>query len=261
MQSYLLVMDDIMDGSITRRGSLCWYKKPNVGLRAINDSLLMIHLVGEAIDRVIPEDKQFRKLSALFRRVALQTGVGQYLDWDATTKSAEELTDWCTLDRYLDIIKYKTAFYTFKLPLMAGILLADNWSKPIEKYVDEISFRLGELFQVQDDYIDCFADPKESGKIGTDIEDLKCTWLLVKALRYASKQQISELILCLGSSEEDKIQNVKHIYRELQLPALFAEYEVETSKSINLLIGRSSEIGLPTEIFIQALALLEKRRK
>jgi len=166
MQSYLLVMDDMMDRSITRRGNLCWYQRPSVGLRAINDSLLMIHLVVEAIDNVVPEDKKFRSISALFRRVALQTGAGQHLDWEATTKSAEELTKWCTMDRYLDIIKYKTAIYTFKLPFTVGILLADVWSEPIGIYVDEISIRLGELFQVQDDFMDCFADPAETGKIG-----------------------------------------------------------------------------------------------
>jgi len=261
MQSYLLVMDDIMDESITRRGNPCWYKKPGVGLRAINDSLLMIQLVGEAIDKAVPEDRKFRSINALFRRVALQTGAGQHLDWDATTKSAEELTKWCTMDRYLDIIRYKTAIYTFKLPITAGLLLAEMWSEPVGKYVDEISFRLGELFQVQDDYIDCFADPTESGKIGTDIEDLKCTWLLVKALSLASKEQISKLVSCLGSSDKNEIQMVKDIYGELQLPALFAEYEVETSESINQVIERSSDIGLPSEIFVQALALLKHRRK
>jgi len=81
------------------------------------------------------------------------------------------------------------------------------------------------------------------------------------ALRYASKEQISKLVSCLGSDDESEIQIVKHIYRELQLPALFAEYEVETSERINQLIGRSSEIGLPSEIFVQALAFLEQRRK
>jgi len=221
----------------------------------------MIHLVEEAIYLVIPDDQQFRKISEFFRRVALQTGVGQFLDWEKTTKSAEELCACFTMDHYLDIIRYKTAYYTFKLPFMAGVLLADAHSEPIEKYVEEVSFKLGELFQVQDDYIDCFADPKESGKVGTDIEDLKCSWLLVKALECASKEQISTLVSCVGSTDEDKVQIVKKLYKELQLPALFVEYEEEASESIRELIGKCSEIGLPSDIFIQALALLKKRRR
>ena len=33
--------DDIMDGSITRRGAPCWYKQTGVGLAAFNDSLIL----------------------------------------------------------------------------------------------------------------------------------------------------------------------------------------------------------------------------
>lgn len=31
LQAYFLVLDDIMDGSITRRSQPCWYKKQEVG--------------------------------------------------------------------------------------------------------------------------------------------------------------------------------------------------------------------------------------
>jgi len=46
---------------------------------------------------------------------------------------------------------------------------------------------------VQDDYIDCFGDPSLTGKVGTDIEDNKCSWLIVQALSRASNEQRSVL--------------------------------------------------------------------
>ena len=61
---------------------------------------------------------------------------------------------------------------------------------------------MGEYFQIQDDFIDCFGDSNITGKIGTDIEDNKCGWLVVQALDMATAEQrkIIEVIfmrLCL----------------------------------------------------------------
>ena len=48
---------------------------------------------------------------------------------------------------------------------------------------------MGHLYKVQDDYLDCFGDTALFGKIGTDIQNRKCSWLIIKALDNADSSQ------------------------------------------------------------------------
>jgi len=50
----------------------------------------------------------------------------------------------------------------------------------------KILLKFGEYFQVQNDHLDCFGDPKETVKVETDIMESKCTWLFCKAMEVAT---------------------------------------------------------------------------
>ena len=76
-----------------------------------------------------------------------------------------------------------------------------RYSDPeVYRQVKTIMLEMGHFFQVQDDFLDCFGNPEVTGKIGTDIQDNKCTWLAVLCMQRASPEQKQIMLDCYGSS-------------------------------------------------------------
>ena len=69
-QVFFLVADDIMDHSITRRGSLCWHKKEEVGLIAINDCFFLEQCVYQIL-RKFRDHKCYTEIVDLFLEVII----------------------------------------------------------------------------------------------------------------------------------------------------------------------------------------------
>ena len=100
-----------------------------------------------------------------------------------------------TIQNYTDIAKYKTAYYSFYLPVACGLTIAGIEDKDAFRVSEEILIPMGIYFQIQDDYLDCYADPDLLGKIGTDIQDNKCSWLVCQALDRATPEQRTSLMV------------------------------------------------------------------
>lgn len=80
LQAFFLVADDLMDSSHTRRGQPCWYKLPDVGLSAVNDSLLLEACLYKILKRYFRNDPFYVSLFELMQEVTYKTELGQLLD-------------------------------------------------------------------------------------------------------------------------------------------------------------------------------------
>jgi farnesyl diphosphate synthase len=337
LQAFFLVADDIMDGSVTRRGQPCWFRRPEVGMVACNDYILLecvlyralaLHFggkdvgvsgaggleekeaaaaegggeaegAGAAAASLAPRAEAhpaYGDLVALFHDVTYQTAHGQLLDLltageagvqhhDAAgvaaddgkeAKNGDAAADGAaaaganaadridlsryTMDAYTRIVTYKTAFYTIYMPVAAGMLLAGvPKSGGAYDLARRLCVEMGRYFQIQDDFLDLYGDPAVIGKIGTDVEDGKCCWLVCKALELASPQQREVIAKNYGRKEPAHKEAIKGVYAELKIEEKFREYEQASHASLVAEVDGQSL--LPKEVFHALLRKIYKRNK
>ena len=121
---------------------------------------------------------------------------------------------------------------------------------------------MGEYFQIQDDYLDNFADPETLGKIGTDIQDNKCSWLVNQALQRCTPDQRNILEENYGRKDKAKEAKVKKLFDELDLKTVYQNYEEQRVAELKQMIEAVDEReGLKKAVFETFLAKIYKRQK
>ncbi|XP_032089822.1 farnesyl pyrophosphate synthase isoform X1 [Thamnophis elegans] len=254
LQAFFLITDDIMDSSLTRRGRPCWYRQEGIGLDAVNDGLLIESSVYQLLKRYCRDQPYYLNLMELFLQSSYQTELGQTLDLFQID------LDSFTEKRYKAIVKHKTAYYSFYLPVAAAMYMAGIDSEEEHAHAKAILLEMGEFFQIQDDFLDNFGDPQVTGKIGTDIQDNKCSWLVVQSLKQASREQRKILEENYGKKDPEKINRVKALYEEQDLKAVYQSYEENSYQKIVALIDQHA-VRLPARIFLDLADKIYKRQK
>lgn len=258
LQAFFIILDDIMDKSATRRGRTCWYLYDDIGLSAVNDGILLESGIYELLRRYFQDKPYYIQVLNLFHDVTFKTTVGQSLD--LLTSQAGKNPDYTkfTMDQYNAVVKYKTAYYSFYLPVALAMYMVGLKKPEAHEQAKAILLDMGHFFQVQDDYLDCFGDSEVTGKVGSDIATGKCSWLAVTALQRANHQQQIVFKECYASADEEKIAVIKELYEQLKLKSLYADYEEQTYNLIHKNIQQLSD-ELPQHLFISFLEKIYKR--
>ncbi len=211
--SSTLIHDDIMDGSLLRRGrDTVWAKWGTDTALLAGDALLI-----DAYRRLSSVPAKFRqKVLALFTDTALKVCEGQQLDQEY--ESEKEIT----MDDYIGMVGLKTSSFMGCAAKM-GAVMAD--ASPVQcERLYRYGYNLGMAFQITDDYLDVFGDEKLFGKsLGRDIINCEKSWLTVRAMeKAADKPGLLAALAAPAATDEEKgakIASVKNIYVELGVDA------------------------------------------
>lgn len=261
LQAFFLVSDDLMDSSITRRGKPCWYRHEGVGLVAINDAFMLETAIYTLLKKYFRQHPRYVELMELFHDITFKTEMGQLADLLTAPEDKVDLSNF-SLDKHSFIVVYKTAWYSFYLPVALSLYLLDIATPANLKQAEDILIPLGEYFQVQDDYLDNFGDPSHMGKIGTDIMDNKCSWLVNLALEVATPEQRKVLDENYGRKDKENEAVVKKLFDEMKLKERYEAFEEKRAGEIRDMIAKVDESeGLKKSVFEAFLAKIYKRTK
>lgn len=227
--NFSLVHDDIMDDAPLRRGQTTVHEKwdINTGILSGDAMLILAYQLFETYEPI-----QFLDLAKLFSKTALEVCEGQQYDVDFETR------DDVTISEYLKMIEYKTAVLVGAAMKMGAIVA--NASQDCQDSIYDFGKHLGIAFQLQDDYLDAFGDPKTFGKqVGGDIIENKKTYLYLKALEFSDdedKLQLERLYSVNPSDPSDKIDTVKQLFISSgSAEATKKEIENYTNKAFSVL--------------------------
>ena len=205
--NFSLVHDDIMDDAPLRRGKATVHEKwdLNTGILSGDAMLINAYQLFENYEGTI-----FKELAQIFTKTAIQVCEGQQYDIDFESRDDVEIED------YLKMIEFKTAVLV-GASLQMGAIVAET-SEECKKAVYQYGRLLGIAFQLQDDYLDAFGDPKTFGKqVGGDIIENKKTFLYLKALENSGKldaNNLEDLYSINPMDASGKIEAVKIIFEE-----------------------------------------------
>lgn len=226
IQNYLLVVDDVMDRSLQRRGgdtvqvqyyNILQQDFPSEGyghlgdMLAINVGLITQHLAARHLSEIDAPAEHLVRAQQLFQTNIAATGFGQLDDLMNEAGQALDLED--TRRMYI----LKSSYYTFINPLQLGAVLAGAGEDEL-KPISDFGRQAGLAFQLRDDFIGMFGDEKVSGKsVMDDLREGKMTLLMRHALAHADTEQRHTLESALGNENVTREQHetVKQLLEEL----------------------------------------------
>lgn len=211
--NYTLLHDDLMDNADMRRGHETVHRKwdPNQAILS-GDTMLL-----QAFGRIgACEADKLQDVFNTFLVTTYEIDEGQQLDVEFETRN--DVRE----EEYVEMIRLKTSVL-LACAVKIGAILAGA-SKEDQENLYKFGEQIGLAFQLQDDLLDVYGDPKVFGKnIGGDITSNKKTYMLINAVNRANEAQRQELMGWIEAKDfdrEEKVKAVTRLYDEIGIRQL-----------------------------------------
>ena len=227
--NFTLLHDDVMDKAEVRRGRPTVHIQWNENTAILSGDQMMIEAYKLLAE--VPESK-LHKVLRLFNEMATEICEGQQYDVDF------ESQEHVTIEEYLKMIRLKTSVLLATALQIGSYLAGANEAQQEALY--QFGINVGLAFQIQDDILDVWGDPKTFGKaVCGDISCNKKTYVYLTAQQLADAELAEELHQWYGSVLDDnteKIAAVKGIFEQLNVRAACeAVVEDYTQKALLIL--------------------------
>jgi geranylgeranyl diphosphate synthase type I len=217
LHDFMLVHDDIIDKSNTRRGKpsmhamLNKYLRNNKNAKFSGEDLtivigdVMFALAMHAFLAIQEDEKRKEKALKKLIEAAIYTGSGEFIELLYGLKNLERITK----EDIYRVYDYKTANYTFASPLVIGATLAGARQDQIDKLA-KYGICLGRAFQINDDILGMFASERKTGKSNlADLKEAKKTILIWHAYNnsnHKNKLAIKKLLSKSNIAKSDLLR-------------------------------------------------------
>lgn len=232
--NFTLLHDDVMDKAEVRRGRPTVHIQWNENTAILSGDQMMIEAYTQLSK--VPTHTLARVLQ-LFNQMATEICEGQQYDVDFEQKNN------VSIDEYLMMIRLKTSVLLANA-LQIGAYIAGATEEE-QRALYQFGINIGLAFQIQDDILDVWGDPKTFGKaIGGDIACNKKTFVYLQAMRLLGDEAISleareELEDWYGKLLDDnkeKIARVKEIFEQLGVREICEQVVADyTKKALQIL--------------------------
>lgn len=247
--NYTLLHDDLMDNADMRRGHETVHRKWDANTAILSGDSMLV-LAYEHMAKCNPV--YLSDVLHTFTETALEIGEGQQYDMEFETRN--DVTE----DEYIEMIRLKTSVLLACAQKIGAILAGA--SKQDQDNLYKFGEQIGLAFQLQDDYLDVYGDPKVFGKkVGGDIICNKKTYMLINAYNRADAEQRRELQHWMEAetfNSDEKVAAVTAIYNKVGVDKLAIEkiaYYFEESKKYLDAVQVSDERKAELRLYAQKM--------